>query len=175
MEIDLGKSHNIRSTGSAPVIPRKWRGVDPLFLRMWTKLSQNSFWFKLIMRMFILLFSFNKFHMDPGKLGLFHYSCAVYYVCKYLGTLGSEWRISLLAHYTHYLYHTYVHLTENNEHIKLVSCIFCRVCSKINSILSIIYEVLCVWFTNLPWWSWKCMDFILLLSSNRKHESLTIA
>ena len=74
-------------------------------------------------------------------------------------------------------YHHCANLSEDSKLIRCLLDIFCRVC-EIKYIFSVIhytiYGVMCFQFTHFPCDDWENIHLVLLSSSNRKYELLSI-
>ena len=74
-------------------------------------------------------------------------------------------------------YHHCANLSMDIERMKCLSDIFCRVC-KIKHFFSVIhytiYGTVCFQFTHFPCDDWENLHFVLLSSSNRNYELLSI-
>ena len=130
------------------------------------------------LRLFFTSYSVTYCIYIPGKPGLcFHYYCAVYDECKYSDAFWLADRIRLFVHYTislssfckliwgHWTYKIPVRYILSSAWVSL----------SIFSQLSIIqYMGLCFQFTHFPCDGWENIHFVLLSSSNRKHELLSI-
>ena len=109
----------------------------------------------------------------------FHFDCAVYDECKYSDTFWFAHRVCLIAHYTILLSslckHIWKHWTEKMPVRYILSSVWVRL--GIFSQLSIMqYMGLCVFNSHisLNCDDWENMHFVLLSSSNRKYELLSI-
>ena len=115
----------------------------------------------------------------PGTLGpCFHYWCSVYGICKWSDTLWHVGRVRLFADYTISL-SSLCRLIWKHWTIKmLVRYMMPSVCLRLRqfSQLSLysLYGAVCLQLTQLSCDDRENVYFILLSSSNRKYESLTI-
>ena len=128
--------------------------------------------------MFVTSYSVTYCIYVPGKPGIcFHYHCAVYDECKYIRIRLGLQIVLVCLYSTPSHYHHCANLSEGIEFVKCLSDIFCRVC-KIKHILSVIHYTICgavcFQFTHFSCDDWKYIYFVLLSSSNRKYELLTI-
>ena len=128
--------------------------------------------------MFVTSYSVTYCRYIPGKPGFcFHYYCAVYDECKYLDTFWLADRVHLFVHYTISLSSLCKlirgHWTYKMPVRYILSSVWVRL--SIFSQLSIIqYMGLCFQFTHFPCDDWENIHFVLLSSSNRKYELLSI-
>ena len=113
----------------------------------------------------------------PGTLG-FHYWCSVYGICKWSDTLWPVGRVRLFADYTISLSSLCRLIWKHWTTKMLVRYMMPSVCLRLRqfSQLSLysLYGAVCLQLTQLSCDDRENVYFILLSSSNRKYESLTI-
>ena len=125
--------------------------------------------------MFVTSYSGTYYIYIPGKPGLcFHYYRADYDECKYSNMFWLADRVRLFVHYTISLSSLCRTLNLWNAcQIYFVECV-----SKTKLIFSVIhytiYGAVCFQFTHFPCDYWENIHFVLLSSSNPKHEILSI-
>ena len=115
----------------------------------------------------------------PGTLGpCFHYWCSVYGICKWSDTLWPVGRVRLFADYTISLSSLCRLIWKHWTTKMLVRYMVPSVCLRLRqfSQLSLysLYGAVCLQLTQFSCDDWENVYFILLSSSNRKYESLTI-
>ena len=115
----------------------------------------------------------------PGTLGpCFHYWCSVYGICKWSDTLWPVGRVRLFADYTISLSSLCRLIWKHWTTKMLVRYMMPSVCLRLRqfSQLSLysLYGAVCLQLTQFSCDDRENVYFILLSSSNRKYESLTI-
>ena len=115
----------------------------------------------------------------PGTLGpCFHYWCSVYGICKWSDTLWPVGRVRLFADYTISLSSLCRLIWKHWTTKMLVRYMMPSVCLRLGqfSQLSLysLYGAVCLQLTQFSCDDRENVYFILLSSSNRKFESLTI-
>ena len=118
-------------------------------------------------------------HIYPGNTGtLFHYWCSVYGICKWSDTLWPAGRVRLFADYTISLSSLCRLIWKHWTTKMLVRYMMPSVCLRLRqfSQLSLysLYGAVCLQLTQFSCDDRENVYFILLSSSNRKYESLTI-
>ena len=127
--------------------------------------------------MFVTSYSVTYCIYIPGKPGFCSHYCADYEECKYSDTFWLADRVRLFVHYTISLSSLckliWGHWTYEMPVRYILSCV-----SKIEHIFSVIhftiYGAVCFQFTHSPCDDWENIHYVLLSSSNRKYELLSI-
>ena len=129
-----------------------------------------------VSEMVVLSYSVIYYIYIPGPLGpCFHYWCSVYGICKWSDILV----VFVCLRITPSHYHHYADFSDGIWTTKMLSQVYAaEYVSKIKTILSIIfcsiYGAVCLQFTQFSCDDRENVYFILLSSSNRKYETLTI-
>ena len=115
----------------------------------------------------------------PGTLGpCFHYWCSVYGICKWSDTLWPVGRVRLFADYTISLSSLCRLIWKHWTTKMLVRYMMPSVCLRLRQFpqlsLYSLYGAVCLQLTQFSCDDRENVYFILLSSSNRKYESLTI-
>ena len=129
--------------------------------------------------MVVLSYSVIYYIYIPGTLGpCFHYWCSVYGICKWSDTLWPVGRVRLFADYTTSLSSLCRLIWKHWTTKMLVRYMMPSVCLRLRqfSQLSLysLYGAVCLQLTQFSCDDRENVYFILLSSSNRKYESLTI-
>ena len=132
-----------------------------------------------VSEMIVLSYSVIYYIYIPGTLGpCFHYWCSVYGICKWSDTLWPVGRVRLFADYTISLSSLCRLIWKHWTTKMLVRYMMPSVCLRLRqfSQLSVysIYGAVCLQLTQFSCDDRENVYFILLSSSNRKYESLTI-
>ena len=132
-----------------------------------------------VSEMVLLSYSVIYYIYIPGTLGpCFHYWCSVYGICKWSDTLWPVGRVRLFADYTISLSSLCRLIWKHWTTKMLVRYMMPRVCLRLRqfSQLSLysLYGAVCLQLTQFSCDDRENVYFILLSSSNRKYESLTI-
>ena len=132
-----------------------------------------------VSEMVVLSYSVIYYIYIPGTLGpCFHYWCSVYGICKWSDTLWPVGRVSLFADYTISLSSLCRLIWKYWTTKMLVRYMMPSVCLRLRqfSQLSLysLYGAVCLQLTQFSCDDRENVYFILLSSSNRKYESLTI-
>ena len=131
------------------------------------------------LEMVVLSYSVIYYIYIPGTLGpCFHYWCSVYGICKWSDTLWPVGRVRLFADYTISLSSLCRLIWKHWTTKMLVRYMMPSVCLRLRqfSQLSLysLYGAVCLQLTQFTCDDRENVYFILLSSSNRKYESLTI-
>ena len=132
-----------------------------------------------VSEMVVLSYSVIYYIYIPGTLGpCFHYWCSVYGICKWSDTLWPVGRVCLFADYTISLSSLCRLIWKHWTTKMLVRYMMPSVCLRLRqfSQLSLysLYGAVCLQLTQFSCDDRENVYFILLSSSNRKYESLTI-
>ena len=132
-----------------------------------------------VSEMVVLSYSVIYYIYIPGTLGpCFHYWCSVYGICKWSDTLWPVGRVRLFADYTNSLSSLCRLIWKHWTTKMLVRYMMPSVCLRLRqfSQLSLysLYGAVCLQLTQFSCDDRENVYFILLSSSNRKYESLTI-
>ena len=132
-----------------------------------------------VTEMVVLSYSVIYYIYIPGTLGpCFHYWCSVYGICKWSDTLWPVGRVRLFADYTISLSSLCRLIWKHWTTKMLVRYMMPSVCLRLRqfSQLSLysLYGAVCLQLTQFSCDDRNNVYFILLSSSNRKYESLTI-
>ena len=132
-----------------------------------------------VSEMVVLSYSVIYYIYIPGTLGpCFHYWCSVYGICKWSDTLWPVGRVRLFADYTISLSSLCRLIWRHWTTKMLVRYMMPSVCLRLGqfSQLSLysLYGAVCLQLTQFSCDDRENVYFILLSSSNRKYESLTI-
>ena len=132
-----------------------------------------------VSEMVVISYSVIYYIYIPGTLGpCFHYWCSVYGICKWSDTLWPVGRVRLFADYTISLSSLCRLIWKHWTTKMLVRYMMPSVCLRLRqfSQLSLysLYGAVCLQLTQFSCDDWENVYFILLSSSNRKYESLTI-
>ena len=132
-----------------------------------------------VSEMVVLSYSVIYYIYIPGTLGpCFHYWCSVYGICKLSDTLWPVGRVRLFADYTISLSSLCRLIWKHWTTKMLVRYMMPSVCLRLRqfSQLSLysLYGAVCLQLTQFSCDDRDNVYFILLSSSNRKYESLTI-
>ena len=132
-----------------------------------------------VSEMVVLSYSVIYYIYIPGTLGpCFHYWCSVYGICKWSDTLWPVGRVRLFADYTISLSSLCRLIWKHWTTKMLVRYMMPSVCLRLRqfSQLSLysLYGAVCLQLTQFSCDDRENVYFILLSSSNRKYESLTI-
>ena len=132
-----------------------------------------------VSEMVVLSYSVIYYIYIPGTLGpCFHYWCSVYGICKWSDTLWPVGRVRLFADYTISLSSLCSLIWRHWTTKMLVRYMMPSVCLRLRqfSQLSLysLYGAVCLQLTQFSCDDRENVYFILLSSSNRKYESLTI-
>ena len=132
-----------------------------------------------VSEMVVLSYSVIYYIYIPGTLGpCFHYWCSVYGICKWSDTLWPVGRVRLFADYTISLSSLCRLIWKHWTTKMLVRYMMLSVCLRLRqfSQLSLysLYGAVCLQLTQFSCDDRENVYFILLSSSNRKYESLTI-
>ena len=132
-----------------------------------------------VSEMVVLSYSVIFYIYIPGTLGpCFHYWCSVYGICKWSDTLWPVGRVRLFADYTISLSSLCRLIWKHWTTKMLVRYMMPSVCLRLRqfSQLSLysLYGAVCLQLTQFSCDDRENVYFILLSSSNRKYESLTI-
>ena len=132
-----------------------------------------------VSEMVVLSYSVIYYIYIPGTLGpCFHYWCSVYGICKWSDTLWPVGRVHLFADYTISLSSLCRLIWKHWTTKMLVRYMMPSVCLRLRqfSQLSLysLYGAVCLQLTQFSCDDRENVYFILLSSSNRKYESLTI-
>ena len=116
-----------------------------------------------------------------GKPGFcFHYYCAVYDECKLSDTFWLADRVRVFVHYTislsslckliwrHWTYKMPVRYILSRVWVRL------SIFSRLFIVKVTIYGAVCFQFSHFPCADWENIHFVLLSSSNRKYDILSI-
>ena len=160
-------------------------GTPGALLLTWINFNPNTFPIVVIFfrgcvsEMVVLSYSVIYYIYIPGTLGpCFHYWCSVYGICKWSDTLWPVGRVRLFADYTISLSSLCRLIWKHWTTKMLVRYMMPGVCLRLRqfSQLSLysLYGAVCLQLTQFSCDDRENVYFILLSSSNRKYESLTI-